>query len=78
MKFEPALSTEVSLTTYNRDVFPLLAHAALVSTRSQGIRRGTREKTAGKEQPPYCFEVNNGELFAFAGLWDRWRARKER
>jgi putative SOS response-associated peptidase YedK len=22
---------------------------------------------------PYCFEVNNGELFAFAGLWDGWR-----
>jgi len=22
---------------------------------------------------PYCFEVNGGELFAFAGLWDRWK-----
>jgi putative SOS response-associated peptidase YedK len=22
---------------------------------------------------PICFEVNHGELFAFAGLWDRWR-----
>jgi putative SOS response-associated peptidase YedK len=22
---------------------------------------------------PYCFEVNEGELFAFAGLWDGWR-----
>lgn len=22
---------------------------------------------------PYCFEVHAGELFAFAGLWDRWR-----
>jgi putative SOS response-associated peptidase YedK len=22
---------------------------------------------------PFCFEVNDGELFAFAGLWDRWR-----
>ena len=21
---------------------------------------------------PYCFEVRDGELFAFAGLWDRW------
>ena len=20
----------------------------------------------------YCFEINEGELFAFAGLWDRW------
>jgi putative SOS response-associated peptidase YedK len=27
----------------------------------------------GKAKQPYCFEVNDGELFAFAGLWDRWR-----
>jgi putative SOS response-associated peptidase YedK len=25
----------------------------------------------GKTKQPYCFEVNDGELFAFAGLWDR-------
>jgi putative SOS response-associated peptidase YedK len=27
----------------------------------------------GKTRQPYCFEVNDGKLFAFAGLWDRWR-----
>jgi putative SOS response-associated peptidase YedK len=27
----------------------------------------------GKAKQPYCFEVNGGELFAFAGLWDRWK-----
>src|ERR1017187_984598 len=27
----------------------------------------------GKGKQPYCFEVNEGELFAFAGLWDRWK-----
>lgn len=27
----------------------------------------------GKAKQPYCFEVNGGELFAFTGLWDRWR-----
>jgi putative SOS response-associated peptidase YedK len=27
----------------------------------------------GKPKQPYCFEVNDGQLFAFAGLWDRWR-----
>jgi len=27
----------------------------------------------GKSKQPYCFEVNEGELFAFAGLWVRWR-----
>jgi len=27
----------------------------------------------GKTKQPYCFEVNGGELFALAGLWDRWK-----
>jgi putative SOS response-associated peptidase YedK len=26
----------------------------------------------GKVKQPYCFEVNDGELFAFAGIWDCW------
>jgi len=27
----------------------------------------------GKIKQPYCFEVDDGELFAFAGKWDRWK-----
>jgi putative SOS response-associated peptidase YedK len=27
----------------------------------------------GKAKQPYCFEVNDGLLFAFAGIWDRWK-----
>jgi putative SOS response-associated peptidase YedK len=27
----------------------------------------------GKAKQPYCFEVNEGDLFAFAGIWDRWK-----
>jgi putative SOS response-associated peptidase YedK len=27
----------------------------------------------GKGKQPYCFEVNDGKLFAFAGIWDRWK-----
>jgi putative SOS response-associated peptidase YedK len=27
----------------------------------------------GKAKRPYCFEVNDGALFAFAGIWDRWK-----
>ena len=27
----------------------------------------------GKSKQAYCFEVGEGELFAFAGLWDRWK-----
>ena len=30
-------------------------------------------KRDGKTKQPYCFEVNEGELFAFAGIWDRWK-----
>jgi putative SOS response-associated peptidase YedK len=30
------------------------------------VRRGTSKQ-------PFCFEVNDGELFAFAGLWDGWK-----
>jgi putative SOS response-associated peptidase YedK len=30
-------------------------------------------KRDGKTKQPYCFEVNDGALFAFAGLWDRWK-----
>jgi len=29
-------------------------------------------RTANGKQP-FCFEVNEGELFAFAGLWDGWK-----
>ncbi len=32
-------------------------------------------KKIGKAKQPYCFEVGEGELFAFAGIWDRWRDR---
>src|SRR5579864_7381967 len=31
----------------------------------------------GKAKQQYCFEVNDGELFAFAGIWDRWRDPSE-
>jgi len=27
----------------------------------------------GSSKQPFCFEINEGELFAFAGLWDGWR-----
>jgi len=30
-------------------------------------------RRTGKTKQPYCFEVNGGELFAFAGLWERWK-----
>jgi len=30
-------------------------------------------KRTGTSKQPYCFEVNEGKLFAFAGLWDGWK-----
>jgi putative SOS response-associated peptidase YedK len=30
-------------------------------------------KKTGAARQPFCFEVNDGELFAFAGLWERWK-----
>jgi putative SOS response-associated peptidase YedK len=27
----------------------------------------------GKAKQPHCFEVNDGQLFAFAGIWERWK-----
>jgi len=28
---------------------------------------------AARGKQPFCFEVRDGVIFAFAGLWDRWR-----
>jgi putative SOS response-associated peptidase YedK len=30
-------------------------------------------KRQGGTKQPYCFEVNEGQLFAFAGLWEGWK-----
>jgi len=30
------------------------------------------QRKAGSKQP-FCFEVNDGELFAFAGIWEGWK-----
>jgi putative SOS response-associated peptidase YedK len=30
-------------------------------------------KRTGSGRQPYCFDVNDGEIFAFAGLWDGWK-----
>src|SRR3954471_19797351 len=30
----------------------------------------------GKAKQPYCFEIKDGKLFAFAGLWDCWNDAK--
>jgi SOS response associated peptidase (SRAP) len=34
--------------------------------------RPTSGRELGNRRLPYCFEVNEGEVFAFAGIWDCW------
>jgi putative SOS response-associated peptidase YedK len=34
-------------------------------------------KRRGSAKQPFCFEVGDGGLFAFAGLWERWRDPSE-
>jgi putative SOS response-associated peptidase YedK len=29
-------------------------------------------RKSGRSKQPFCFEVGDGEMFAFAGLWDKW------
>lgn len=31
------------------------------------------DQRAASGKQPFCFEAADGRLFAFAGLWDRWR-----
>ena len=35
-------------------------------------------KRTGREKQPFCFEVQGGRIFAFAGIWDRWRNPEEK
>jgi putative SOS response-associated peptidase YedK len=30
-------------------------------------------KTVGKARQPYCFQLADDSVFAFAGIWDRWK-----
>jgi putative SOS response-associated peptidase YedK len=29
-------------------------------------------RRSGRSKQPFCFEVGDGEMFAFAGLWEKW------
>jgi putative SOS response-associated peptidase YedK len=47
---------------------------ALISRRCLIPADGFYEwKRNGTSKQPYCFETSDGELFAFAGLWDGWK-----
>jgi putative SOS response-associated peptidase YedK len=37
------------------------------------LKTSSITRKTGKTKQPYCFEVAEGQLFAFAGIWDRWK-----
>jgi putative SOS response-associated peptidase YedK len=47
---------------------PLKSQRCLIS--ADGFYEWKRIATS---KQPYCFEVNDGQLFAFAGIWDGWK-----
>lgn len=47
---------------------PLKYRRCLIA--ADGFYEWKRNETS---KQPYCFEVNDGEMFAFAGLWDGWK-----
>jgi hypothetical protein len=53
----------------------LEVNRATVVHQERFIGRERRWLQMGKSKQPYCFEVDEGELFAFAGIWDRWKER---
>lgn len=60
-----ARAETVATTASFRD--PFKSQRCLVP--ADGFYEWGRNSTS---RQPYCIEVNGGELFAFAGLWDRW------
>jgi len=49
-------------------------HDAMKSRRCLVPADGFYEwRRLGKEKQAYCFEIRDNELFAFAGLWERWK-----
>jgi putative SOS response-associated peptidase YedK len=60
-------SERVATTPSFRD--PFKSQRCLVP--ADGFYEWKRER---KTKQPYCFEMNDGNLFAFAGLWDKWKS----
>jgi putative SOS response-associated peptidase YedK len=71
---EPSIATGTinakSETAATKPAFrdPLRLRRCLIP--ADGFYEWARKATS---KQPYCFEVKNGELFAFAGLWDGWK-----
>ena len=60
-----ARSETITTTAWFRD--PFRTQRCLIP--ADGFYEWSRN---GKIKQPYCFEVGDDEIFAFAGLWDRW------
>ena len=86
--YDPELDT-VSVQTLRRSLRTVRVHDLSVPGNLSRVswklsrtvlRGGTNSNVGpllgqrrGKAKQPFCFEVGDGGLFAFAGLWERWR-----
>ena len=66
-KVEPQFCDKLAILGRKYRTFGLSTHLWL---SADGFYEWKRTATS---QQPFCFEVNDGELSAFAGLWDGWR-----
>ena len=65
-----ARSETVTTTASFRDAFR--SQRCLIPADGFYEWQKTESQKDGKNKQPFCFEVADGELFAFAGLWDQW------
>jgi SOS response associated peptidase (SRAP) len=71
----------LGMTTGNRvttSPLPSLSRSSASIRRNQFVKFRPADgffewARKGSSKQPYCFELNEGELFAFAGLWDGWK-----
>ena len=64
-----ARSETITTTASFRD--PIRTRRCLIP--ADGFYEWSRNgRSQHRTKQPFCFEVGDGEMFAFAGLWDRW------
>jgi putative SOS response-associated peptidase YedK len=52
---------------------PIIRQSPKEPVRELSLMRWGLIPRTGKTKQPYCFEIGEGEMFAFAGLWNRWK-----
>lgn len=73
LKSAPLMINARAETAMSKPSFrdPLQRRRCLIP--ADGFYEWARYGLAEKTKQPFCFEIGNREVFAFAGLWDSWR-----